>query len=393
MKTTANRLQLLATCERAAHAAAKHATLPVLEYLLLDAEIDVLRITGTNLELYIRKSCATQATEPGTVGVPAKRLLAFLRAVDSEDVTIKYQAPTTTGVEHTASIVAGRHSVKLPALPKEEFPLITVPTGPQAIVNGAEYRRMVNDVAYAVCPDQSRPVLTGICAHIKDERLALIAADGFRIAYTVTAKYFADPEWPTELILPVKAAEELADIAKAEGATLTLTYHKVITGHLNGGEQFSNSIYVLCGDTEVYMRCVNGHYPDYKQIIPESFANSLSVDPALLAKDIVMAAKATDRKTCDTRIDLVRNGGTLYLGAAKILDETATEFESDIPCVCLSGDSQAIALNASYILDVLRTLAKGARLIISTNTAPKVALLQADGSETIHLIAPLKEKS
>lgn len=392
MKTTANRLQLLTACERAAHAAAKKATLPVLEYLLIDADSDALRVTGTDLELFVRKFCAAQIIEPGAVGVPAKRLLAFLRAVDGETVAIEYQAPAEG--EHIATVQCGRHSVKLPALPKEEFPPFIVPTGPQAIVNGAEYRRLVGDVAYAVSSTQNRPVLTGICAHIKDGRLILVAADGCRLAIAATSTgYAVAPEWPTELILPAKAAEELADISKAEDAAIILVYHKVFTGHLNGVEQFPNSVYALCGDTEVYTQCVDGHYVDYAAIIPEAFANSLSVDPVLLAKDIAMAAKATDRKPCDTRIDLARNGDTLHLGAAAIQNETTSEFESDIPCTCLTGDTLAIALNASFMLDVLHTLAKGARLIISTNGAGKVALLQAEGSESIHLIAPLKEKS
>ena len=115
----------------------------------------------------------------------------------------------------TVKVECGRFTSNIKGIEADEFPTIPSIAGqePTASLPPDVLREAIDQVAFAAAADDSRPVLAGVLVRLRDNRLFLAAADGFRLA-TRTVSLPEPVAQASEFIVPARALSELARIAE-----------------------------------------------------------------------------------------------------------------------------------------------------------------------------------
>src|SRR5438045_4021 len=116
-------------------------------------------------------------------------------------------------------------------------------------------------VSRSASRDESRPVLTGVLVHFEPGKLVMAATDSYRLSVKETTMEGTVPE--LEAIVPARALGELARIA-GEGEKLTLGVHE-------------NQVVFGSGGAWLTTRRIDGQFPNYKQLVPETFEHEVAV--------------------------------------------------------------------------------------------------------------------
>src|SRR6266542_4458461 len=121
-------------------------------------------------------------------------------------------------------------------------------------------------VARSASRDESRPVLTGILVRFEAGKLVMAATDSYRLSVKETELSGDVPE--LEAIIPARALAELARIAQS-GDTVELGVHE-------------NQVVFAAEDVWLTTRRIDGQFPNYRQLLPETFEHEVALPRAEL---------------------------------------------------------------------------------------------------------------
>jgi DNA polymerase-3 subunit beta len=80
-------------------------------------------------------------------------------------------------------LLCERYEANIATLPADDFPAVpATDREPCLEVDGAILKAAIDQVVFAVAPDDTRPVLAGVLIRLEAGNLTLAAADGFRLA-------------------------------------------------------------------------------------------------------------------------------------------------------------------------------------------------------------------
>lgn len=374
MKVTCLQENLKRGLATVSHAVAGKSTLPVLSNVLLATDGGRLKLAATNLEVGITHWIGAQVIEEGAVTVPAKLLADVVGGLPNDRVTLTLDPRT-----QTVRVECARFTSNIKGIEADEFP--TIPTisdrDPTVSITPAVLREAIDQVAFAAATDDSRPVLAGVLIRLRDNRLTLAAADGFRLA----TRGITLPE-PTgqsqDFIVPARALSELARIiGEAEGSVgITVT---------PGGSQ----VLFHTDSTELVSRLIDGKFPDFERIIPAQYLTRSVLDTAELAKAVKLASYFASASQNVVKLTL-ESGGDLGPGrlvisanAAEVGDNTG-EIDGMV-----HGEGGPIALNVKYLAEALGAI-KSAQVALETQTPQSPGVFKPVGQEGyVHIIMPM----
>lgn len=149
---------MLATVARAV---AMRSSLPVLGNVLIRAENGAdqrLRVSATNLEWFLTATVPAEVAEPGAVTLPAKTLVDLVNTLPGGDVSLTLNDKT-----QTAKVEAARFKANVKGIDAAEFPNVpTLNPDKAEEIAGADLRRLLRSVLFAVATDGARPILEGV---------------------------------------------------------------------------------------------------------------------------------------------------------------------------------------------------------------------------------------
>src|SRR5687767_1975405 len=260
MKVTCSRDELVQKLAIVSRAVSTRATVLVLGGILMRAEDGELQLAATDMELSLRTAFDAQVEGEGAVVVPGRLLVDLARLLPDEDVQIEHRAE-----EGVVRIECGSASYRLHTYNVEDFPRLP---DVQAIGTFSVDREALLDtvarVSRSASRDESRPVLTGILARFEGGKLVMAATDSYRLSVKETTLEGEAPE--LEAIIPARALTELSRIAQsADGMELGVHENQVV--------------FVVDGIT-LTTRRIEGQFPNYRQLLPESFEHVVNVPRA-----------------------------------------------------------------------------------------------------------------
>ncbi len=196
----------------------------------------------------------------------------------------------------------------------QEFPPLPVPDLEGAVqLNVADFREMIQQVAFAASTDEARPVLMGVLLQVEKDKLTMAAADGFRLS--VRKANLSSPA-PANLnaIIPARCLIELARVASDGEAPLYMVLPK-------GRGQ----VVFRVKDVEVISQLIDGTFPDYQQIIPRKYSSRTLVSTASLLKACKQAEIFAREGSNVARLNIKSGNGQLQPSEVEI---TATSEET-----------------------------------------------------------------
>ncbi len=343
-------------------------TMPILGNVLLATDEGRLKLASTNLELSIVHWVGAMIEEEGGITVPARDLSDWINSLPAEQVTMMLEPQSLT--LHLAS---GENSAAFRGLPVDEFPPIPESDGSGAIaVEAGALREALEQVIFAASTDESHPVLTGVLAEFEQETLTLAAADGFRLAVRHLPLITPVSE-PFSVIVPARALGELM---------------RILSGHEEPVQiettPLHNQVLFRMPDTVLNTQLIEGNFPDYRRIIPQSHKTRLVVGRA----EMLMACKraAIVARTISNIVKLEIGQGEVTISAtSNEVGEVKTRLAAEV-----EGEPLTIAFNVRFLMDALSALdVPQVALSMTTPTAPGV--IRAVGMEDsfVYVVMPM----
>jgi DNA polymerase III subunit beta len=327
------------------------AALPVLAGLRLEAAADgALSLAGFDYEVSAHAELDVTVAEAGTVLVPGRLLAEITRSLPGQPIDL-----ATDGARLV--LTCGSSRFQLPTLPLDEYP--TLPEMPEASgsVGSDAFAAAVSSVAVAAGRDDALPVLTGVRVEIDGDAVTLAATDRYRLAVRTLRWTPADPSLQATALVPARTLAEAAR-SLTTGAEVTLALAAPGSGDgmlgLSGGSRRATT------------RLLDGEFPKYRSLLPETSTSVATVNTAALAEAVRRVALVASR-TSPVRLAFDADGLTLEAGGLD--DATAAE---SLPAG-FDGEPLTIAFNATYLLDGLGSLdSDEAQLSFTAPTKPAV---------------------
>lgn len=354
-------------------AVATRTTLPITNNVLLATEEGRLKLVATNLEMAISCWIGASIEEEGSITVPARLLTEFVSSLPADTVSMQLSPQTKT-----LGLKCARFEARISGVDAKEFPPIpSVDDGIATKIEIEDLRRGINQVVFAAATEESRPVLTGISAHFEGSNLTLAAADGFRLA--VHKLPVAEPvAEKTEVIIPARTMAELNRLAADQEEAVAIT--------LNPSR---SQVLFRLTDIELVSQLVQGTFPNYSQLIPQSYNTRVivSVDEFLRA---TRTASIFARDGSGI-VRLVITPGS-ESGPGKItVSARSEEIGDDIGEIdaTVEGDEAKIAFNGKYLTDVLSVLHEQQVALETTNPSSPGLIRPVGTDNYLHVVMPM----
>lgn len=342
MKFTINRDHFSNGLAQVLNVVGSKATMPILSNVLIEAEIDGITLTTTNLDLGIRAKIKATVTEPGSVTLPVKRLAGIIRELPQLDVS--FQASPN----HQVKLVSGGSIFRIMGIGKDEFPpLPDFGDDKQFTLDQAELTSMLKSVSYAQSSDETRYILNGVYFNFRDAKLSLVATDGRRLAL-ISKELDVPADKTGAIILPAKTVAELLRMLD-KGEKLKVSFNErraAFQIHADNPDSgLIDSIYL-------YSKVVEGNYPNYQQVIPRETHQRIKLDRELLLECVHRAALVCSDKSNSVKLKLTSNHLEISASSPDFGEALETM------AIAYSGPDLQVAFNPQFVIDPLRAIAK-----------------------------------
>jgi DNA polymerase-3 subunit beta len=332
----------------------------VLSGVELRAEDGSLRLAATDMELSLRTSIPARVEREGSVVVPGRLFADLVRLLPEDDVELGL-----TPEEGSLTIRSGKHSSRLNVYAAEDFPRLPPTDVPLQEIATASLQATIDQVARAASRDESRPVLTGILVRFEGSKLVMAATDSYRLAVKETDLEAPGPD--LEAIIPARALGELTRLATGETVQLGVHETHVVFG---------------AGDSWLTTRRIDGQFPNYKQLLPESFEIELALPRAELL-GVVRRASVVAQRNTPLRLRFAE--GELTVAAQS---QDYGETSESLPAA-YTGEPLEIGFNADFLREGLESIAADTVQLQLINPL-RPGLLSDPGTAFWYLIMPIR---
>lgn len=365
MKFTFDRDAMLKEIAIAQEIIATKNALSILSNVLFIAEANTLTIKATDIKVNFETKIPVDIEEEGTTTVFCDKFISILNSLPSGDIEFN-QTDITVQIKPISKKV----QFKLKSMASDKFPeFSSAENVPYFEIPVNEFKDMITQTIFAVSDDETRFFMNGIYFEKKEDNLVLVATDGRRLAYISKPLCQGIGDF-TPAIVPPKVLNIILKRAPNEGMIQLAIVEKMI--------------FVKFGNYQFTSVLIDGQFPNYNRVIPESQANSFEVEKKDLQEALHRVGLLIDKKA--QRIYFALTPGVLTITSQESEIGAALE---EIPCK-YDGDEITIALNYSYIEEPMKVVDADRLCFEFTEAMKAVTLRPEPASDYFHIIMPMQ---
>ncbi len=357
-------------------AVSPRSTLPVLSNILIATDEGRLRLSATNLEMGITCWIPARIEEDGSTTVPARTFADLVNTLPGEQVALSLDQHT-----QTLNVRSGTSTNDIKGIDAQEFPPFPAPEMEEALqLNVADFKEMVQQVAFAASVDEARPVLMGVLLNVQGDQLEMAAADGFRLSVRRASLASPAPQ-PLNVIIPARALSELARIASLSDGQNAISMFV---------PQGRGQVIFRIKDVELVSQLIDGTFPDYQQIIPRSYKSRTLLSTASLLKACKQAEIFAREGSNVARLNIKPAESDMAPSEVEI---SATSEETGknetIVEATVDGSGVLIAFNVKFLREALEVI-KTPNVALETTAPNTPGVLRPVGDDNfLHVIMPM----
>ena len=354
-------------------AVATRTTLPITNNILLATDQSRLKLAATNLEIAISCWLGAKVEEEGAITIPARLLTDFVNSLPSERVDMSLSPRT-----RTLELKCARFEGRINGVEADEFPPIpTIGEGVATKIDPEALRLAITQVAFAAATEETRPVLTGVHCEFEGDGLTLAAADGFRLAVH-KAPLAAPVAEKTEVIIPARALTELHRLITEQEEPVEITINPA-----------KSQVLFRLKDVEMVSQLIQGAFPNYNQLIPQSYSTRAEMSLSEFSKAARTASIFAREGSAIIRVEIIPGEeltpGKMMLSArAEEVGDNVGEIDATV-----EGEAAKIAFNSKYLSDLLAVL-RGEKVALEVTSPSSPGVIRPLGVENyVHVIMPM----
>jgi len=334
---------------------------PVLSGLHLELAGDCLAVTGSDGDLTIRVEAKVGGKKDGSVVLSAQLASDIVRSLDAGQVEFSIG-------DDGATLVAGRSDFNLRTMPTDEYPRFEEPGGDSVDLDPVMVADALDQVVKAASLDDARPILTGVLMAAEEDGLRFVATDSYRLAVRDLPGTEILGRDQTVLV-PSRALDAVGRVL-GDASSLTIRL---------GDRDASFTI----DDVQIVTRLIEGEFPNYRGLIPDSHPNALVVDRVAFLEAVrrvgIMARDATP-----VRLTMSADGLEL-VAITQDVGQGRETMDAEY-----SGSDLTVAFNPEYLLDGLE-VSPGDEVRLETVDSLKPAVLRSVGNDHfLYLLMPVR---
>jgi DNA polymerase-3 subunit beta len=364
LKLTVSRETFLAKLGIAVRGASTRSAIQTLAGVLLRVDDGHAELEATDMELGLRVGLEPSSANAGQAVIPGRLLLDVVRSLPTDELSLEYRS-----AQQDVEVVSGPARFHLRTLPPEDFPkLPQAPSEGVMQVPAAAFVDTITRVARAASRDETRPHLTGVLVTASGRELRMVATDSYRLSVKETQ--LDEPlDGSLEANVPARTLQELGRIASSAEAI--------------GVAALENQVVFTVDDVVLSSRLVEGRFPNYQQLLPESYEHELRVSRDELL-EVVRRVGLLAQKNAPLRLRF--SEGTLDVSAQT---PDVGEASEALP-VPFQGEPLEIGFNPEFFRDGLES-AESEELVLKLISPLRPGLIQSgDDGGFIYLVMPIR---
>ena len=364
MKITAACQDLLHELQTVSRVASTRSAVQALSGVHVMATSGETQLRATDMEMGLRVPLAADIEREGTVVLPARLLLDVVRSLPGERVSLELRS-----AEQDVELSSGSATFHIRTLRAEDFPPLPEPATEGRVVLPADaVVATIGRVERSASHDETRPILTGILMSVAGADLKMVATDSYRLSVKETA--LASPVEPGfEANVPAPALAELSRLA-ADADEIAITVRE-------------NQVVFEVGDRVLSSRLIDGQFPNYNQLLPDSYEHELRIDAQEIA-EVVRRISLMAQKNAPLRLRFAE--GELTVSAQT---PDVGEAQETVP-VPFTGEPFEIGFNPDFLRDGLESAESG-EIVLKLISPLRPGLIESgDGGGFLYLIMPIR---
>ncbi|HEU4343606.1 MAG TPA: DNA polymerase III subunit beta [Candidatus Binatia bacterium] len=367
MELKAKRGDLLAALYWTQSIVERRNTMPILANVLIESRKGEIRITATDLEVGVRGELDGDVEKEGAVTVNAKKLYEIIREVPTEQVQVRRLE------NEWVEIRSGRSLFRIVAMDAREFPQFpNFDSKSLSTASASTVREMIEKTIFSVSTDETRYALTGVFVEQGEAgNVRMVATDGHRLAFDEGP--LGSLGLSKGVILPRKGLAELKKLLDAgEEGIVSIGFKE-------------NMGLVIKDRVELFMRLIDGDFPDYTKVIPKGNPNVAKIDHHELLQALRRVSILSNERYKGVKMDFA--DGRISISANNPdLGEATEEVEATY-----KGKPLSIGFNARYVIDVLGVLGSDGEIEIELKDELSPSVIRKTGVEGyLYVLMPMR---
>jgi len=367
MKLSLSVAELLAQLQTVTRVASTRSAVQALSGVMISAhEGSSPELLATDMEIGLRVPLDGEMIHPGDAVLPARLLLDVVRSLPADRLTLELRS-----AEGDVELISGSATFHLRTLRAEDFPKLPAPSADTRVTLPAEaFVQTISRVARSASRDETRPVLTGILMSASGQELRMVATDSYRLSVKQTALE-APLEGSLEANVPARALQELAHIAQqARSESLAVSVGQ-------------NQVVFELDEIVLSSRLIDGQFPNYRQLLPESVEHELRLSSAEVT-GVARRISLLAQKNAPLRLSFREGELTVSAQTPDVGEASET-----VP-VAFHGEPLEIGFNPEFLRDGLESV-ESDELVLKLISPLRPGLIESpDSGDFVYLIMPIR---
>ena len=370
MKVVCYKDKILKAINSVVKGVASKTTMPILEGILIQTNDNEIKLTTYDLEIGIEYVIECEVKEQGSTVVNAIMFSEIIRKLPDTEISISLNSNNLLEIECEGSLykLATMNPEEFPELPKFE------------IENGIEIeqvnlKNMIKKTIFAVSMEESRPIFTGCLFEIENNKLNLVAVDGFRLA--LRSLFLNKPTSNFSAVIPGKTLNEINKILSDSFDTIKIGVSK-------------NQALFEMENCKVVTRILDGEFLNYKNVIPNNWdtrilVNKSSIQDSFERISLISASSVEKEKKYPVKLNV-------DIGKVVISCTNQTGDAKEELFVSTEGKNLEAGFNPKYFLDSLKSI-DDEEVYIEFGTSISPCLIKStENNDYVYMILPIRLK-
>jgi DNA polymerase-3 subunit beta len=359
--------------------------LPIYNGILFEANEDnKVHLFATDLEIGIDCYIPAQVITAGSTVIPNRIISELIKKFPEGNIEIECLDDNITTIRENSS------NYKILGFSAEEFsnfPEIKIKT--KTKINQKLLKETIQQVIFATSRDENRNFLSGALFKIIDNKIEVVTTDSHRLSLkNIKPTNIENPSMEgVEVIIPYRALLELSKL---------LSDNEEVFTEVRIGEK--QIIFILFPDGQknsirIYSRLIEGQFPDYKQIVPNSFKTEIKVNTEDFKDKMERISLFVKEDLNTVKIEIVNKEDNQEDGRCEIIlkAESPSTGEASEKISCFKkGEDITITFNTDYILDVLKIIKTENTIIKMNDPLNPVIITPEEDKDYTYILMPVR---
>lgn len=307
-------------------------TIPILDCFLFELSNGELTVSASDMETTITTTLKVEASQGGSIAVPAKTLLDTLSNLPEQPISFiidnkKFSAKLKT--ETGDYTLTGHNGDEYPKMPKLD-------SQTSIVIKSDVLSSAINKTIFATGNDDLRPVMSGVYCMFSENNSIFVATDAHKLVrYT---RNDAKAGASASFIMPKKPLNVLKNLLAGIDDAVKIEFNK------------TNALFSF-GYINLVCRLIDGKYPNYEAVIPKQNPNKLTIDRSTFLGGIRRVSVFSNKATHQIRLRI--QGSKLTISAEDL--DFANEGHENLTCSYV-GEDMEIGFNSKFLAEMVSNL-------------------------------------